>query len=147
VAERFPVSIVDDFSSFKKYDSNPSRPLLVWSWLQLGVTLGLMFYLFNQIAHIGFPGILIYGGFLFVSVFSYTTLLDKSGWALATEAVRAVFGLGLVWWQGGDWFGMQALLPGAVYGLAFYFLLSLGVVAYFTKIECAVDRGGLTLEG
>ena len=140
VAQRYPIAIVDDFSGFKKYESNPSQPLLLWSWVQMTMTLALMFYLFNRIGDLSFPNILIYGGFLFVSVFSYTTLLDKSRWALATEAIRAVFGLALIWQQGGDWFGMQALLPGAVYGLAFYFLLSLGVVAYFTKTECGELR-------
>jgi alkylglycerol monooxygenase len=136
VKERFPVSIVEDFSVFKKYETYPSQPLLLWSWVQLGVTLALMFYLFNRIAEVTFGEMLIYGGFLFVSVFSYTTLLDKTRWALATEAVRAAFGLALIWWQNGDWFGLYQLLPAAVFGLAFYFLLSLGMVAYFTKTEC-----------
>lgn len=135
VAERFPVDVVNDFSRFEKYETHPSQPLLWWSWVQLGVTLALMFFLFNRIAAIGFPGMLWYGAFLFVSVYSYTTLLDRSRWALLTEFLRAAFGIGLMAWQGGDWFGLNALLPGAVYGLAAYFLLSLGVVVYFSGSE------------
>ena len=135
VAKRYPIEIVDDFSRFEKYETHPSQPLLLWSWVQLGITLGLMFFLFNRIAEIGFPGMLWYGAFLFVSVFSYTTLMDKSKWALLTEVIRAAFGLGLMAWQGGDWFGLAAMLPAGVYVLATYFVLSSGVVAYFTKTE------------
>ncbi len=146
VKERYPIDIVDDFSVFKKYETYPSQPLLLWSWVQLGVTLVLMFYLFNHIAEVTFGEMLIYGGFLFASIFSYTTLLDKTKWALLTEALRCAFGLGLIAWQGGDWFGMQTLLPGAVYGLAAYFVLSLVVVAYFTKTECTDGEVNWTLE-
>lgn len=136
VARRYPVQTVEDFSTFEKYDTRPSRPLLLWSWFQLVVTLALMFYLFNHIADIEFISMLIYGSFLFISVYSYTTLLDKSKWALFTEAIRAAFGLALIVWQGSGWFGMEYLMPGMVNILALYFLSSLAVVAYFTKTEC-----------
>ncbi len=136
VAERYPVSIVSDFSGFVKYDSNPSRLLLAWSWFQLAVALALMFYLFNRIAAIGFPDMLIYGLFIFVSVFSYTTLLDRSKWALPAESVRLLFGLGLIWSQGGDWYGLGSLWPAALPFLVAYFVLSFAATAFFTKKEC-----------
>lgn len=128
VAAEYPVEIVEDFGHFEKYDTQPSRALVIWSWLQLVATLLLMFWLFNQIAHIGMPGMLWYGAFLFVSIFSYTTLMDKSRWAVLTEVVRAVFGLGLLWLQGWDWFGLGAL---GSYGVAMFLGVSLGVVVYF----------------
>ncbi len=109
VSTAYPIQIVDDVLHLEKYDTHPSRALVAWSWVQLFVTLALMFWLFNQIANIGMPGILWYGAFLFVSIFSYTTLMDKSRWALLAEAVRAGFGFGLLWWQGGDWFGLSGL--------------------------------------
>ncbi|MBI1225323.1 MAG: sterol desaturase [Bacteroidetes bacterium] len=128
VAEKYPVAILEDFNGFEKYDSQASKPLIAWSWVQLTVTLVLMFWLFNQIAKIGVPGIFIYGAFLFLSVFSYTTLMDKSRWAVFTEGLRAVFGIGLLWWQGWDWFGMGTI--GSMAVLAFC-LLSFLVTIYF----------------
>lgn len=133
VKERYPVAVVEDFSRFEKYDTRPSPPLLLWSWVQLGTTLLLMFFLFSQIARIGLPGILWYGAFIFVSVYSFTTLLDKSRWALLAEALRAAFGFGLIAWQGGDWFGLNGLLPGSVYALAVWLLLCLAIAGYFTR--------------
>jgi sterol desaturase/sphingolipid hydroxylase (fatty acid hydroxylase superfamily) len=135
VAQQYPVEIVKDVFHFEKFDTHPSQPLLLWSWVQLLVTLLLMFFLFNQIAEIGLPGMFWYGAFLFVSVYSYTTLMDRSRWAMFTEAIRAAFGLGLIWWPGGDWFSMSTLLPGSQYALAVYFIISMGVVLYFTRTE------------
>ncbi len=135
VKDRYPIASVSDLSSFEKYDTYPSQPLLLWSWLQLTVTMLLMFYLFNRIADIGLPGMMWYGAFLFISVFSYTTLMDKSRWAALTEALRVAFGFALIAAQGGDWFGLNSILPAAFYLLIAYFLISIGVVIYFSKTE------------
>lgn len=134
-AAAHPVSVVSDVFSLEKYDSRPSQALIVWSWVQLSFTLALMFFLFGQISKIGFEGLLVYGLFLFVGIFSYTTLLDKTPWAMLTEGIRAAFGLGLIWWQGGDWFGLAGFSTWAVYGLAGFFLLSLLATFYFVKTE------------
>ena len=141
VAQRFPVAVVEDLAHFKKYETNPSKALLVWSWLQLAATLGLMFFMFNHIASIPFEGQLAYGLFLFAGIFSYTTLLDKNAWAVLAEGIRAVFGLGILWAQGGDWFGLEASVQGGAYGLAAYFLLSFLMTLYFVKTEAKPTDG------
>ena len=135
VAARFPVEVVSDFGSFQKYETHPGKSLQVWSWIQFFFTLGLMLFLFNQFGRIAFPEALIYGAFLFVSVYSFTTLLDKSSWALATECLRAVFGLGLIYWMNGSWFVMDQVFPQGTYLIAAYLILSVFVVAYFVGQE------------
>jgi hypothetical protein len=95
-----------------------------------------MFWLFNQIAAIGLPGMLWYGAFLFASVFSYTTLMDKSRWSVPVEVLRTAFGLGLLWWHGGDWFGMG---PVASYAVAGFLVASVAVALVFTRTEVGVE--------
>jgi hypothetical protein len=143
VAEKYPVQIVQDFEHFTKYDSNPSKALVLWSWVQLFFTLVFMFFLFNHFADIGFPGVLWYGLFLFVSIYSYTTLLDRSKYALPAEVVRTALGLTLLWWLG-DWFGLDGLVTGGSAGVAVFFIASLSGVGYFTKTEC---RSGSVVTG
>ncbi len=137
VASKYPVTILENFEGFEKYDSQPSRALTAWAWVQLTVTLALMFWLFNQIAVIGMPGIFIYGAFLFVSVFSYSTLMDKSRWAVGTEVVRAAFGLGLIWWQDWDWFGLG---QSGSYVVVAFLLVSLVAVTFFSKREILTQQ-------
>jgi hypothetical protein len=139
VAGRFPVSGVDDVYAYQKFDTRPSFPLLVWCWAQLSVAFILMLYLFNQIGELSFSAILLYGIFLFASVYSFTTLMDKSPYAIITELIKSGFGLALLWWQG-DWFGIGSLSLYLNYLIAAYFILSPVVVYYFVRTECREER-------
>jgi alkylglycerol monooxygenase len=135
-AAAHPISIVEDFDHFEKYDTRPSRTLLVWSWVQLFYTLAMMFWLFNQIAVIGSPGIFWYGAFLFASVFSYTTLMDKSRWAIMAEGLRTAFGLLLIWGQGWSWFGLGDYWTKAI---ILFNLLSLFFSIYICISQIRID--------
>lgn len=134
VAEKYPVKIVEDFSHFEKYDSHPSDTLLYWSWFQLIITLLLMYYMFNQIANIPFDQLLLYGLFLFMSVYSYTTLLDKNKWALLSEAIKASFGWLLIFLNNG-WFGIDQYLTNGSWVVATYLATSLLVTMWFVASE------------
>lgn len=135
VAETYPVSGVEDVYTYQKFDTKLSLSLLAWSWTQLAITFLLMLWLFNQIGDLSFTAILLYGIFLFVSVFSYTTLMDKSRWALLTEVIKAGLGLVLLWWQN-DWFGLSAYGAIPVYVVTVYLIISPMIVGYFAKTEC-----------
>jgi alkylglycerol monooxygenase len=139
VAKRYPVEVVEDFQNFQKYHTDLQRTTLYWSWVQLVATLLLMGYLFNNFAEIGFPKVLIYGAFLFVGVFAYTSLLDKVWYAPLAEGFRMVSGLGLIYWQGGSWFGIEQMLPYGTYGVAGYFILAFMITAYCFRREHSAD--------
>lgn len=139
VAGRFPVDGIEDVYAYQKYDTRLSFPLLVWSWMQLSVTFLLMLYLFNQIGDLSFSAIMLYGLFLFVSVFSLTTLMDKSPYALVTEVVKSGIGLALLWWQN-DWFGISTVIPYLNYLIAAYLVCSPAIVYYFLMTECREDQ-------
>lgn len=134
VAERYPVETIPDPYAYQKYDPPVSRALQWWSWVQFTVTFLLMMYLFNRLGDIGWPSVLIYGGFLFLAIFSFTTLMDKRSWALWTEAATAVIGLSLIYLQG-DWFLLNDWTPFGKYILAGWFLTSAAVSAWFVFSE------------
>jgi hypothetical protein len=116
---------VEDVAQFQKYDSQPGLLLLYYAWAQLVITIFLMFWFFQQIAVIGLPGIFLYGAFLFVSVYSFTTTLDRHRHALWIEGIRFLMGLMLIWEQGGAWFGLgfkSTLLVGTWLLCSFVFL-------------------------
>ncbi|MEZ4950792.1 MAG: sterol desaturase family protein [Saprospiraceae bacterium] len=138
VAEKYPIEIIEDPYAQKKYDTGLSKSLTIWSWVQLVVGLILMLYMFNRIADYSFGLILLYGLFLGLSVFSYTTLMDKSKWAILTEFLRALFGLGLIYYLDG-WFGMEQFIPFSGIILSVFFLFSLLMTIYFVKTEVVAD--------
>ncbi len=134
VAARYPVYKIDDVYHFEKYSTTTPALLATWCWIQLTVLLIAISYLFGHIATIGSPGIFIYGGFVFLSVYSYTELMDGNAYSLAWEIVKNVYGAGILYYQG-DWFGAGAYIPWINYLLIAWFILSTAATAWlvFTR--------------
>jgi alkylglycerol monooxygenase len=130
VALRFPVYKIEDVYQFEKYNTANSRALLTWTWIQMLMVLLFISYLFGNIAHIGVPDMFVYGGFIFLSVYAYTELLDHSPYAFVWELLKNGMGIYLLI-ANGDWFGAREVWPGIVYLIYFYFGVSLVTTGWF----------------
>ena len=131
VAARFPVPKIDDPYNFEKYETKASTALNIWIWVQFMAVITLVFYFFGNIGRIGAPNVFIYGGFIFLTVYSYTELMDRNRWALVFEILKNALGLGLIFSMR-DWFGATSTLT---YGIGAYFVISTLITAYFVLIE------------
>lgn len=131
VAERYPIDYIQDVYHFDKYNPTHSTPLITWSWVQFIVTFLLMAFLFADIARIGSPHIFLYGGLIFLMIFSFTELMDGHPYALLWEALKSTLGLYVIYSQGGNWFGINAYWFWASYAIGSYFILSVVVTAAF----------------
>ncbi len=129
VDEKFPVYKIEDAYNFDKYDPQASAFVHVWSWVQLSMLLLFISYLFGNIASIGKPGIFIYGAFVFMMVYAFTELMDGNKYAIVWEALKAVLGIGLIFYSG-DWFGANAFFPWISNVLIGYFILSVAVTGW-----------------
>jgi alkylglycerol monooxygenase len=133
VAEKYPVHKIEDVYHFEKYAPKASPALQTWSWVQLIVTLLMISYLFGNLAvinklHSSF--IYIYGGFVFLTVYAYTELMDRSPYAVFWEAIKNVMGIAIIY-RYGDWFGASQYLPWINYVLTGYFITATLVSAFF----------------
>lgn len=131
---KYPVQKIENLYSFEKYNTENSSTLNTWASIQMLSTLLLMSYFFGNIASIGIPNIYLYGLFIFVSIYSYTDLMDKNRFAWIFETIRLMFGLSLLYYLG-DWFGIDTLIPFGSTLIGGYLLLSWLVSFYFTQIE------------
>jgi hypothetical protein len=130
VAERYPLYKIANVYHFDKYDTPGAVLLHAWYWIQLSIMLLLISYLFGNIASIGSPGIFIYGGFVFLSVYSYTELMDGNRYSLVWEAVKNAMGLGIIFYYG-SWFGAAGRIGSWVdYALGAWFIFSTVFTAY-----------------
>lgn len=144
VAERYPVKKIENPYDFARYAPESSAKLRFWSILQFSFVILLLFYFFGNIARISPAGLLAYGAFIFLSIYSFTELMDRNPVALGWELLKN--GLGLYWiWSSGDWFGISALAPWGATAIAAWFLLASGVTAVLVWQEILPDRahGGL----
>ena len=137
--EKYPVTKISDVYHFEKYGTQHSKKLMYWSIFQALVTLLLITYMYDYIGTIGLPHVFVYGAFIFVTVYSYTELMDARKTAVFWEALRFLFAMGLLYFYG-DWFGLTHLLPLNTFILIGYFSISLAMSIYFVAIDFEKEK-------
>jgi len=140
VAEKYPWSYWKNAYEQVKYDSKPSKALFAWSWLQLVVNFAMVFHVLVAFVNFQYLEVMLYAIFMMVSIFAYTSLMDKAKVALPAEIIRLVMGVGLIYWNGG-WFGLQEIIPGATLLVGIYLLASLGMAYVILSKEGKVHVG------
>ncbi len=129
--ERFPEYSVNDVYNMEKYQSPISRPLLIWSWIQLLLHLFFMLLLFNNIGNLSETELTAYTLFMFISLFAFTSLMDRSILSLIAEVLKCTIGLALIFLTG-HWMN----IPGqATFIVGAYLIASLLCTLYFLYIE------------
>ena len=144
VRDRYPINVVGPDTQIK-YDTPASTQLHIWSWVQFAFTLFLMLHMLKALPDLSVSALYLYGGFLFVAIFSYSTLMDRSKYALWTELVKSGIGLGILFFTG-EWFGIHALLPFGTFIIGGYHIISLLAVAWFVKFELEEGKQNLNAE-
>ena len=137
--EKYPVTKISNVYRFNKYGTQHSNILMYWSTIQMFVTLGLVSYLYLSIAQMELQNIFIYGTFIFISVYSYTELMDTNNYSLFWESVRFVFGIGIISYFG-NWFNIDASIPFGTQIVISYLVISLGVNIYFVSSEFKSEK-------
>lgn len=137
--EKYPVTKISDVYHFEKYGTQHSKKLMYWSIFQALVTLLLITYMYDSIGTIGLPHVFVYGVFIFVTVYSYTELMDARKTAVFWEGFRFLFAMGLLYFYG-NWFGLTHLLPVSTFILIGYFSISLAMSIYFVAVDFEKEK-------
>ena len=134
VKENYPISVIQDVYHFQRYQTKASFSFKGYVIFQMLATLILLLFMFYNYSEIGFNGLLLFGTFVFMGIYGYTTLMDRSKNAVWIELCRGVLGLFLIYITG-DWFGINAQFSGGGYYVAMYFVITIIGGIYFTYIE------------
>ncbi|MCK0161902.1 sterol desaturase family protein [Allomuricauda sp. F6463D] len=134
VIEKYPVTIIENVYGFKKYRPEASTLLKAYSLFQLVATTFLMLFMFYNYQEIGFDGLLLFGAFIFLGIFGYTTLMDGKKYAVWIEVIRGLSGLALIYFTN-DWFGINDYFLLGKYIVAIYLLSTVFGGIYFTYFE------------
>lgn len=132
--QKYPVYKIEDVYHFEKYGQNHSPLLMYWAVTQMLVTLLFISYLFNNVAQIGLPAIFVYGAFIFITVYSYTELMDAKKSSFLWEILRLLSASGILFYYGG-WFGLEQVVPFGNSIVVGYLIVSLLVNLYFVRVE------------
>ncbi|WP_299435230.1 sterol desaturase family protein [uncultured Aquimarina sp.] len=134
VKEKYPIQIITDPYTREKYKTESSLFLKLWSWLQLTATIALLYYLLISFGDLTFIQIIEYAIFLLVSIFAYTSLMDRHVISIYAEIAKLALGIYFISQENG-WFGIDQLLSGATYIVLAYMILSFIMSVYFQFLE------------
>jgi alkylglycerol monooxygenase len=141
VTEKYPVYKIEDAYQFEKYAPASSKALNVWSWVQLLMILLFISYLFGNIAainKINSSYIYLYGGFVFLSVYAFTELMDRNPYAIGWELAKNILGIAIIY-RLGDWFGASGTIPSINYFLIAYFIIATIATGWFVYLHRKED--------
>ena len=124
------INVLNNPKEQKKYNTENSQALIGWVWIQLILTGIMALHLFIIMPYLETPQIYIYAIFLMAQVFTYTSILDGSNYALIGEFVKFGLCLGIFFYMDYSWFGLSGIF---VIGLIIYLCISLILTYYFLK--------------
>lgn len=133
VAVKYPVGKIQDVYRFEKYGPAASPALQAWCWIQIFCLVLLLSYWFSHIAQINAMNgsfVYLYGAFIFLSVYSFTELMDRNVFAIVWELLKNVFGIAIIY-ETGDWFGVGGISPVLIDAVIGYQVFSMIVTAIF----------------
>ena len=125
VSKDYPIKKLSNVQNQKKYDTENSFFLIVFCWIQLIFTLGFMFHMFLVLHQNDISYNYFYAIFIFISIFAYTSLLDRSSYALFAEVLRFIFGLWILQLQNFSWFNINGV------SIFLFLIFSMFISAYF----------------
>ncbi|MEO8235294.1 MAG: sterol desaturase family protein [Flavobacterium sp.] len=137
--EKYPVHKIENVFSFDKYGTQNSNKLIGWSLVQMFITLFFVSYLFDNIAKIGLQNISVYGTFIFITIYSYTELMDKNKYSIIWEFLRFAFAIGIIRYYG-DWFGLNSIISLGNYLILGYLSFSLLINIYFITVDFKLEN-------
>lgn len=131
VADRFPVTSTKDIFHRQKYYTEASGFFKAWSGFQLVMTLLFTLHFFWIIGDLSYPAVFLYGVFIFLHVFAYTSLMDGSIYGPLAETAKLIY-LGIILYpRSFDWFGLAGLNPMINTSVMLYFMVSFVLTLYF----------------
>jgi len=134
VEQKYPVPHVEDMSAFEKHAPVYSGAFVAWSFFQMACTLILLGFFFSRMSKLPYNESIMYGGFLFITIFAYTSVMDKKTYGVLATILQAAYGIGILLLTG-DWFGMKNLWNGGTAVVLVYLVITALASVFFMVTE------------
>ena len=134
VNQKYPIESIDSPQDYEKYYPKLSMNLQIWSWIQYFITFCFMMYFINNLHFLSLLEGFVFASFLFISIYSLTSLIDKNSIAWIYELIRSVIGI-LCIFIFGEWFYSSTYFSVISNSLIIYFIFSSLISIYFLRTE------------
>ena len=96
VAKKYPIKIIEDPYTYLKYKTQSGLFLKCWSIFQLSIHFLMQFHLIFLLDKLNFGMLILYGIFIFLSILSATSLMDRNKLFIPFEIIKFSFGFFLI---------------------------------------------------
>jgi hypothetical protein len=131
VIDRYPIRIIEDVYGFERYKTVTSKRFNAYLIFQLLMTTALLLFMFYNYGNLNFSELLMYGGIIFLGIYGYTSLMDRTSYAIWVEILRGVLGVAVILFTE-DWFGMNTYIVQGSLVVLVYFIVTIIGALYFT---------------
>ena len=139
VAEKYPVTYIEDVTTYEKHDPVYSKAFVGWSFFQMFCSLALLSFFFYRMGRLPYMETMLYGGFLMLAIFANTALMDKKAYGVIACILLAAFGVGIILLTG-DWFGVKNIWPAATSVLIAYLAATAIASVFFMVYEFSKEE-------
>ena len=126
---KFPVKKIINPYNQKKYNPYNSNNIIIFSWIEYLFASCMMFHLFvlfdTQSMNLNY----LYGTYIFVHIFTYSSILDNESSFIVYELIKLFFFISLLLYQGLSWFGLDMIMTVL---FSSYIIISI-LLSYFIK--------------
>lgn len=133
MAQKRPIKIITDPYNYRKYEGPHNSSIKTWTWIQFLIANVLTVDFLIHIADMGLQNLFLYGLFVFMLVYSYTSLMDQDRNSIYYELIKSLYGIGLISYLG-KWFLINNLFSLGTYFMLSYLVISVVIVAYFSFV-------------
>lgn len=134
VAEKYPLSLIEDVYGFERYTTHTSVNFQIYAVFQMLSVLGLFLMMIYGFENLSSSEILLFSLYLGVSIYGYSDLLDLKFSGFVIELIRTGFGF---WLLGNleHWKGLYNLFVPFNTLLVSYLVLTLIGTIFVTSVE------------
>ena len=134
VEKKYPIESIDSPLDYKKYYPKLSTKFQIWSWIQYFIIFSFMMFFINNLHFLTLLEGFIFASFLFISIYSLTSLMDKNSMAWIYELLRSIIGIISIFIFG-EWFYSSTYFLVISNSLIIYFIFSSLISIYFLRTE------------
>ena len=139
VEKKYPIKSIDSVYDYKKYYPILSRELQYWSWYQFIVVFIFIMYFINNLHIISFTDATLFAAFIFICIYSLTSLMYKEKNSWIAEFIKLSFGFLLLVYTN-NFSELEMIIPFYEIIISSYLILSFLVVTYFNKYELRLQN-------
>ena len=122
--ENYPINKINDPYDFKKYSTQAHSSLKIFCIIQLIFSLFFVSFLIANKAFFSTKDLYFFGFFIFISIYTYTELMDRNRLAIFFEIIKNAIGVGAIYWKNTFYFVERSYFNIDTF-LFLYFILSL----------------------